>query len=372
MKYLIVTPFFNHDADISRPGFVKQSLEDVGIKVDVLTSDFSHLKKIKEYNNEYKLLKTIPYSKNVSILRFISHFKLSIDMFLYIMREHENYDRIYITAPFALTVLLSGFFIKSKIIVDIIDYWPLSLPFPKYKVLSPILKVWELVNRYALTRADIVMSPSTSFLRDARCSLDGYIPLCGMYYDMNFDNISINEVHILYVGNIGELYDFDTLIRAISNCNKLNITFHLVGDGDKKNNLIDMLNSYGVKYFYYGIVHDKNTLRNIIKKCDYGFNGFKNTNASLSYKSITYMQHQLPVINSMEGDLWSYVKDYSIGFNYKAGNVLELEKILNSIADKSNVDLKMNLQNFFLKHLDTRVVKKNILKKLGVLNEKII
>ena len=367
MRFLIVTPFFNKNKNRSRPGFVKSVIEDLGYDVDVVTSDFCHLKKekIRNESNNVINIKTIPYSNNRSLLRFVSHFILSVKMFFFITFNHKKYDRIYITAPFAITVLFSSFFVKGKIIVDIIDLWPLSLPFPKLKILSPFLYVWFILNKFSINRADKVISLSTSFLKDSDNDIENYIPLCAENRCQYIKPDIKDSIDIFYIGNIGELYDFDTLISAVNKCKHKNIRLHFIGDGNVKNKICNKMAELNIEYILYGIVDDEDEISSIVFKCDYGFNGFKNTNASLSYKSLTYMCRGLPVINSMKGDLWSYVAENDIGFNYNELDDVGLSNILDSINSDVISKHKKNTIKFFIENLDEKKVSIQIKKFLG-------
>jgi hypothetical protein len=50
--------------------------------------------------------------------------------------------------------------------------------------------------------------------------------------------------------------------------------------------------------------------------CDAGFNGYANTSAAFSYKATTYLAANLPLVNSMGGDL------HRLGRRARAGRQL--------------------------------------------------
>lgn len=370
MKFCVISPFFLHDMEKSRPCFVANTLTKYGNDVHVLTSEFLHSQK-KTHNNKkdstsYQTirLKTIPYKSNVSPLRFISHFVLSLSFTLWVFKHRKDFERFYFTAPFALTTLLSSLFLKkNKVIIDIVDFWPGSLPFPKKAetLFKPLFYVWGWLNKLACARAAKVMSLSSTFIEEAGVQSSGQQILLGATKrDVNYQ-LNDEEFHLFYAGNIGVLYDFFTLVDAIKEVQMAKpIFFHIVGDGNKKNALENALQSSNINYKMYGLVYDDSELKSIISRCHYGFNGFLNTTASFSYKSILYMRHGLPLINSMEGDLSDFIQDNSLGHNYKAGDVFQLVHVLKSACQENVASTRQNVKRFFDHNLEANVVMKQI------------
>jgi glycosyltransferase involved in cell wall biosynthesis len=167
--------------------------------------------------------------------------------------------------------------------------------------------------------------------------------------DVNFPfytRIQDGVINIAYVGNLGTLYDFNTLISSLSFF-KDRTMLHIIGDGDNKDLILKSLDSCAIKYKYYGIIYDENSISDILKKCDLGFNGYLNTVASLSYKSVTYFSHSLPIINSMNGDLFEIVNKFNVGFNYKSGDITSLKNCFDQIFNSDLSKLKFNSYYFF-------------------------
>lgn len=368
MNILIVSPFFSIDSSKSRPGFLANILLAAGHKVEVVTSDFDHVSKVKIQrvgsNVSINYLKTLPYTKNTSIARFASHFFLTILFFWHVKKNIQTYDLIYVTAPFALTALALSYVCKEKVIIDIVDNWPDSLPFPKSikKLMFPMFYAWRYLNKLASQRAHKVISLSSTFLQEVNRYKDESHILLGCKKQSR--NVRLDgPINILYIGNIGSLYDFETLVNAIF-LSGLNMTLHVVGDGDKRGYLLAKLDEMKIKYFYYGIVYEQNVIESIVEKCDVGFNGFSNSTASFSYKCLMYFSYSLPIINSMKGDLWGYVLNNRLGFNYEDKNVLSLTDALVCIEQANRFELAKNVSNFFDSNLEMSVIESKLLKVL--------
>ncbi|CAK2713784.1 Glycosyltransferase WbuB [Vibrio crassostreae] len=361
-KILIVTPFYRDDISCSRPAFIAECLKQDGTEVLIVTSDFCHYKKEKITIDREDVIqtKTLSYNKNTSFMRFASHLLLSFSMFYEVFKLRKFCDTIYITAPFALTASLIKIFTRKKIVVDIVDFWPVSLPFKRRGF---PFNIWEFLNRFSINQCDVCMSTSKTFLNyidnaDKRNHiLLGAAKLTSVYKGEVTTPKKL--VNILYIGNIGHLYDFSTLINAVVKA-EVPVKFHLVGVGDFLDELLGMLKKSNIEFSYYGSVYEKTELEDISRKCDFGFNGYKNTNASYSYKSSTYFSLGLPIINSMKGDLEEYVINFGIGYNYESENCDSLVSVLNR-AQTEHIDAN-KVSAFFNEYLDFNIVKQKVLK----------
>jgi glycosyltransferase involved in cell wall biosynthesis len=363
MKVLIVSPFFEDNPSISRPSFVNHILKQAGIETKVLSSDFSHASKRKREIKGVILFSTIEYKNNKSILRFISHIVLSIKFSIYVLLKCKHFDKIYITIPFGLTALIVSLLCKKKLIVDIVDYWPSSLPFSNNikSLLHPLFSIWEKINFLAVKRAAQTISLSSSFLAKSKATGFGTHILLGATDKSHLVKAKpLSVLRILYVGNIGRLYDFDTLISAIVESD-LKVKFEIVGDGDNAKKLKKRLLKNRIDFAFHGIIYDEKHLAKIVNNIDFGFNGFVSTTASLSYKSVMYMSFGLPIINSMKGDLWNFVEDNDLGFNYVAGDVASLKDCLQKAFSMKNQSLNFTVTDFFRENFEMEVVTKQVL-----------
>lgn len=363
MKVLIVAPFYEPKDPLSRPFFVQKCLSTNSISRIVLTSDFSHSTGLKRNISNAITLKTIPYKSNVSLIRFISHLLLSIKMGLFILQKHNQFTHIYITLPLCFPALVTSLICRKKLIIDIVDLWPGSLPFPKKikKAFKPFFYIWEHLNKFVIRRANKVISLSSFFINDSGVSNTGRQILLGS--KSNLLPISLTKsrtLNLVYIGNLGSLYDFETLINSISN---LNFSVHLdiIGRGDKYEWLISELAKRGIGYSYHGVIYSNEELVKVFSRADFGFNGFKGTTATLSYKSVTYLSYGLPIINSMNGDLSHFVNEYQLGFNYKANDESSLTSTLEAAFYSNEMTLKSNVHKFFLSHLFDETVNNSLL-----------
>ncbi|WP_040850582.1 hypothetical protein [Planococcus halocryophilus] len=76
---------------------------------------------------------------------------------------------------------------------------------------------------------------------------------------VKFETVREHEISILYLGSIGHIYDFETLISLGRGLVKRNIPIkiHIIGDGEKRNWLIENLEVESIPYIYYGKIFEE-------------------------------------------------------------------------------------------------------------------
>ena len=128
---LVISCFFN-EQDTSRPYLVYEYFSR-RFKTYVLYSGFSHWQKeyVQYQNTDYIPVRTLPYSKDLSLRRIFSHIHFSVNIKRTI--ERISPDLIYVAAPPNSSAYLAVKEAKRrgiKSIVDIVALWPEALPVP--------------------------------------------------------------------------------------------------------------------------------------------------------------------------------------------------------------------------------------------------
>ncbi len=365
-RAVVFAPFFNGDAPASRPRFVGTVLAEL-MPVDIVTSDFDHTSKVKRENRSCPpfartiYLEARPYHSNVSLGRLISHLLFSFKAAAYFRNNRDKYDVIYATAPLNLLTWLVFTQAGSKTkILDIVDIWPDVLPFSPVtrKALAPVFVVWKWLFKSAVAKVDIVMAVSDSFIQEASCYVSN--KACVRRFYIGHERL-VSKVRkqpiftIAYVGNLGYLYDFDTLLNVLAEAELRNdVQLFLIGQGDRQEWLVGELKRRNLHYCVFGTVFDPVCLSEILRSCHAGFNGYINTTAAFSYKAATYFAAGLPIINSMRGDLQYLVKKHGLGENYEGGDRKQLSACFSRFLKNGTTDMAANCERFFAAHLDSR------------------
>jgi glycosyltransferase involved in cell wall biosynthesis len=159
---------------------------------------------------------------------------------------------------------------------------------------------------------------------------------------------------IVYVGNLGRLYDFETLLDVLEEDELRDcVQLFVIGRGDKQDWLIEELEARKLRHRFFGAVFDPERMAEILRSCHVGFNGFINTTAAFSYKANTYFAAGLPIINSMNGDLARLVAEHGVGVNYEGGNREQLRDCILRLVRNGTTELAANSERFFSLHLES-------------------
>jgi hypothetical protein len=369
MKSIVAVSMFNY-FDI-RIKYLKKVALNRDYKFNYLCSDFDHIKKEKiKISDNAIYIKTPKYKKNISFQRIFSHLIFSYKTFMYLKRNH--FDIIYVMVPpNFLLYLLGKLKIKKtnvKFIIDIYDLWPESFPI-KSKVLEIPMAYWANFRDNELHKADFLVS---------ECKLYGdYLkitrPYQVLYPTKSMDNflLNINEINklsFLYLGSINNIIDIDLIVSFIGSFEKVNeIEVHIIGDGEKRNELLKKLSSKNIKYHYHGVVFLESQKYKIASRCNFALNIFKESVVvGMTMKSIDYFSYGLIIINTIKSDTSNFVELYECGYNIQDG----YSEVVNKISQMNTLKLgqmKINSRKVFDNHL----AEKNVMESYNQLIDNI-
>lgn len=347
MRAAIVNCFDTYE---DRVDLIHEFLNYRGYEVTIIQSDFRHIKKTYRENpkEDFIFLKTKPYFKNLSIARLSSHYKFSKDAFEII--EDIEPELIYVLLPpNSLAKYASQYKIEHnnvKLIFDILDLWPETLPVGKIKMLPPF-NAWGGMRNKNLKYADLVITECNLYQSVLKKSLEGIktetVYLAKKNIELNsVPELSQERIHLAYLGSINNIIDIKKIklvIRVISEIKP--VTLHVVGDGEKKDKLIKAARRSGAIVEDYGKVYDPQQKQDIFDKCHFGLNIMKkNVCVGLTMKSIDYFQHGLPIINNIPADTTNIIDKYNVGVNI-CGNIQFKNEILRMLDE--NLDKRKNV-----------------------------
>lgn len=328
--------------------------------VDLITSDFEHLRKCKRSVcrcapfEKVVLLPTLGYQSNVSVRRLISHFFFAISTAAYLWREIRRYDVVYVSIPLNITAwLVMSLAGTRKKILDIVDIWPDVLPLsPGLKsALRPFFSIWKWFFKASVRKADLVMAVSDFFLSEAKQFARPGVRMQRFYIGQDLLKCSPPKQPIFtlaFVGNLGHVYDFETLLDVLAEDDvRQSVQLFLIGEGDRREWLLAQLTKRDIRHKYWGVVYEPSQLAEILRSCHAGFNGFIRTGAAFSYKACTYLAAGLPLLNSMTGDLKKLVREKDLGENYEGGNRQELREALRRLCNGGSEMKTRNCEEFF-------------------------
>jgi len=377
IRSLVLAPFFNHKAISGRELLVSDVLTRFGA-VDIVTTRFDHYTKsektLYQFNDARTVhyLPTVQYRHNVSLARFLSHFVFSLRAVIFYLKRKQEYDVVYVTLPLNLLALLVFAAGSEKLkVADVIDIWPDALPFPPLakKTLFPFFYLWKKSFARAVKSCDLLLTVSDWYLNESVCFFS-HAPFAAQRFYLGCSQLprkakqNEERLTIAYIGNIGHLYDFETLLASLA-ARPDKTRFFLIGDGDRKEWLLGELARLKLEYQYFGVVYHDEQLAEILAHCDIGFNGYQNTTAAFSYKATTYFSAGLPILNSMSGDLGRLVSDRGLGLNFIQGNLASLLGCIDQCSRQSLAVFARNVEVFFREEIDQEIIKKKLTDFIG-------
>lgn len=322
-QVVIVTNSSNYEPRVERiAAYLRREDHDV----TVIESDFSHRekKRIKRELNGYIYLNTIPYYKNLSVRRLYSHYNFSIKFFREIQKR--QIDLLYVLVPANSLVKFAALYKKAhpsvKVVFDIIDLWPESLPLKKAENLCPV-QIWRNLRDNYLGAADLVITECELYQKILQKSLEN-LEVRTLYWPKNEivkvelpKLVGKEELHLCYIGSINNIIDISYTIEILKQIKlRKKVTIHIIGDGEKREELLEGLQKVGVVIQYYGAVYDERMKNDIMGICHYGLNIMKtDVCVGLTMKSVEYLAAGLPLINNIHGDTWSFVEIEDVGIN---------------------------------------------------------
>ncbi|SHE83020.1 glycosyltransferase [Alkalibacter saccharofermentans] len=310
--------------------------------VTVVQSNFKHINKIvrKDHKKGYVFIETEPYYKNLSIQRLRSHYIFAKDAFKIV--EKIKPELLYVVVPPNSSAKFAGQYKlknkKIKLIFDIIDLWPETMPFGKIKKLPPIIFWGALRDKY-LRYADLIVTECDLYQKVLNKVIIGMrtqtIYLAKKATDVESKiKTDDDEIHLAYLGSINNIIDITKILKIIKSINKVKpVTLHIIGDGEKRQELLMQVKLIGARVEYYGKIYNPQEKQDVFDRCHFGLNIMKDSVCvGLTMKSIDYLQAGLPIINNISFDTCTLVQRHSIGYNIDNNNLDDVVALINKLS----------------------------------------
>ena len=356
MNIVIVNCF---DTWEQRVDLLYKVLTEGGHKVRVFCSDYRHFEKIRrtESKTGYKFFTAEPYKKNLSLSRLHSHIQLSNDIFSYIENNVDSIDLLWVLAPpnqfVADSTALKRKYSHLKLIIDLIDLWPETMPFG---MLKSMLGIWKQKRDKNLKYADIVVTECNLYREVLGSTLSDiktetlYFARESKIYQPNLQ-LPKNELSLCYLGSINNIIDINCISEIIKSIRKVqNVTLHIIGDGERKDKLKRKASRAGAVVIDHGKIYDAIEKQKIMDQCHFGLNIMKKTVCvGLTMKSIDYFEGGLPIINNIHGDTWEAVEKFDLGINWNKQNNIIYQEVW-----------RVKSREFFEKYLTENIFKEKV------------
>lgn len=325
MNIVIVNCFDTYE---SRVELLCEYFTSRGDQVKVYTSDFRHFHKCKRSSapENFYLIKTKPYKKNLSVGRILSHMRFAKAVRKAVEKQISEVDLLWVMLPpNSLAKQMAGLKSRNnkfKLIYDIIDMWPETMPFHGMEQLPPV-KYWRNLRDKNISCADMVVTECKLFQK----KITDCVPadkLYNLYFAKKDADIFLGDatdddkLSLCYMGSINNIVDIDVIGKIIARLSKQKrVKLHIIGDGERREELIQTAQKAGAIVEFHGITYDKDIKAEILSKCHFGLNVMKDSVfVGLTMKSMDYFAAGLPMINNIQGDTWEIIEQNGFGLNY--------------------------------------------------------
>lgn len=357
-----------------RVDLLKRSFDEKGHSVTVLTSDFKHIDKVivKEHKKGFIYFHAKPYTKNLSVTRMKSHIDVSSKIFEYVIDNIGEIDVLWVLVPPNTFVRdaakVKERFPRIKLIFDFIDLWPETMPLKGLKDIWPCTE-WRNRRGKYVSCADYVVTECELFRRKLRNEIKATkSDVLYLARDIEFissnPNLPSDKIALCYLGSINNIIDIECIAEIIRQLNtKHRVELNIIGDGEKREELIAYSQNAGAEVTYHGKIYDAIEKQKIFDKCHFGLNIMKQTVCvGLTMKSMDYFEAGLPIINNIHGDTWSFVEKLGIGVNYDV--ILDVREALSN-----NLKIRKKIRDFYKCTFDSKFFSQKANRILEVIHE---
>ena len=326
--------------DNDRFTYLANKLEKMdNVNIEMVTSDFEHHKKkyrkkenIDKFPFQITFLHERKYEKNVSVQRIMGHVSFAKQLKQY-LSVRKKPDVIYLAVPPLTSAKVVAKYANKnhiKLVIDVQDLWPESFEMVLGNnliskiLLSPLQKIADDIYN----RADVIFSVSNTFFKYI---MERRMRKCrgaGIYLGVDAERVKASvtkyqkkpdEFWLAYVGNLGSSYDFDNVFKALKilkTKNLVNITFVIIGDGDRKKELEMKAKSIGISTIITGYLPYEEMF-SILSDADIAINPIIKTSVSSVVNKVgDYAAAGVPVINTQNSPEYrELLKHYNAGVN---------------------------------------------------------
>lgn len=143
------------------------------------------------------------------------------------------------------------------------------------------------------------------------------------------------RAEVVYAGNVGEMQDLETAVRAAHMAADYGVTLTIVGDGVARESLRELVSELGATTIRFEEPVSRERMPEIYAKADYALVSLKDMPVfygTIPSKFQAVLAAGVPVISTVQGDVRKVVDDTDTGFTADAENVGSLAAIFRAAA----------------------------------------
>lgn len=149
------------------------------------------------------------------------------------------------------------------------------------------------------------------------------------------------RAEIVYAGNVGDMQDLGTAVRAAHAAAEAGVTLTIVGDGVAKDDLRALVDELGADNVRFQESVPRERMAEIYARADYALVSLKDIavfRGTIPSKFQAVLSAGVPVISTVQGDVRRIVEENRVGLTADAESATSLEMAFRSAAERSSVD----------------------------------
>ncbi|WP_251445733.1 glycosyltransferase family 4 protein [Microbacterium sp. USTB-Y] len=366
MKILVLSQYFTPEP-VPIPAEVAESLAERGHEVRVLTGfpNYPSGRVIPGYRQRWRAQEQMGALSVLRIPMFTDHsqnpvkrvanyvsFALSA---VTARRFAKGIDVVYVyatpmTAAFPAWLWKATF--GAPFVLHVQDLWPDSVLGSSMmsdrlgaRIVDRLLSGWLRVL-YRKAAAVIGIAPTMVSTLVERGSPEASTSLV---YNWSGNGLSAGSrpapaeepLRVVYAGNVGEMQDLATAIRAVHAANDAGVRLEIVGDGVARESLRELVRELAVTNVVFQDPVPRERMHEIHDRTDFALVTLKDLpvfRGTIPSKFQGVLAAGLPVLTTVQGDVREFVNAHDVGFTAEAEDVRSLEDALRLAAASSTTE----------------------------------
>ena len=296
-----------------------------------------------------KLKKIIAYDRSSSFKRLITWSFASLQVFSLLLFKYRHFEIVYVTNP--PMAYLSSLVLRNPFSLIVYDTYPDALKNIGVSKSNILYKLWAKWNRKLFAKSIKIVTLSEGMAdclsnyvnRDKIivvpnwASKESFKPIPKQSNSFVMEHGLENKFTVLYSGNMGYTHNVERIIEVAQqlNMNK-DIHFMLIGDGKKKQDMIDKANEYGLSNITFLDWQPVDVLPLSLASADLAIISLNSETARVSVPSKTYnllaVGVPLLVIAPKESEIGSLVSKYDNGKCFKTDDIDNMVKYIEQLS----------------------------------------
>lgn len=305
--------------------------------------------------------------KKGPFFRALNYISFAINASNYVKKSKKNYDFTFVYQVSPVTMIYPALQSTGKRIVYCMDIWPEAVKAMHIGERNPVYGLIHQLSQKLYNGADTIAVSSNSFIE--YLNIENSVPISKMtYLPQHADDMAAMEhqdtkellnnpdkFHFVFTGNIGNVQDVETIIRAAKIAKKSSsFIVDIVGDGSNYANMRLLANKLEAENVVFHGRKPYSLMPQYYYEADCCLLTLRNDNKiglTIPAKLQAYMSSGRPILAALEGDSKKIISDAQCGNSVHASSADELATEMDNFLSYSKDELDAmgkNARNYYL------------------------